>query len=60
MVEGLKCAPTPAPVSIPGVKLVPSLLAPGQLRESAIFEPVRECGFHDHLDQMGGFGRSVT
>ena len=32
-------------------------LAPGQERESAIFETVRECGFHDHLDQMGVVGR---
>ena len=32
-------------------------LAPGQERESAIFEIVRDCGFHDHLDQMGVFGR---
>ena len=32
-------------------------LAPGQARESAIFEIVRECGFHDHLDQVGVVGR---
>jgi hypothetical protein len=25
-------------------------LAPGQTRQSAIFEVVRDCGFHDHLD----------
>ena len=32
-------------------------LAPGQERESAVFEIARECGFHDHLDQAGVFGR---
>jgi hypothetical protein len=32
-------------------------LSPGQERESAIFEVARDCGFHDHLDQTGVFGR---
>ena len=33
------------------------LLAPGQQRESSIFEAVRTCGFHDHGDPTGLFGR---
>jgi hypothetical protein len=33
------------------------LLAPGAQRESAIFERVRSCGFHDHLDPTGVTGR---
>lgn len=33
------------------------LLAPGQQRDSSIFEAVRYCGFHDHLDPTGVAGR---
>jgi len=33
------------------------LLAPGQSRDSAIFESARTCGFHDHLDHTGLSGR---
>lgn len=33
------------------------LLAPGQQRESAVFENARSCGFHDHLDHTGIAGR---
>ena len=33
------------------------LLAPGQQRDSSIFEAVRSCGFHDHLDPTGVTGR---
>lgn len=33
------------------------LLAPGQQRESAVFESARSCGFHDHLDHTGLTGR---
>jgi plastocyanin len=32
-------------------------LAPGQQGDSAIFEAVRDCGFHDHLDPTGATGR---
>ena len=32
-------------------------LGPGQQRESAIFESVRDCGFHDHFDPTGVTGR---
>ena len=32
-------------------------LTPGQERASAVFEVVKDCGFHDHLDQTGVFGR---
>jgi plastocyanin len=32
-------------------------LSPGQNRTSAVFEVVRDCGFHDHLYQAGVFGR---
>jgi plastocyanin len=32
-------------------------LTPGQERASAVFEVVRDCGFHDHLDQTEVFGR---
>jgi plastocyanin len=32
-------------------------LAPGQQRESAIFEATRTCGWHDHLDPTGLVGR---
>jgi hypothetical protein len=33
------------------------LLAPGAQGESAVFERVRTCGFHDHLDPAGVTGR---
>jgi hypothetical protein len=33
------------------------LLQPGQQRDSAVFEAVRGCGFHDHLDPAGVTGR---
>lgn len=32
-------------------------LAPGQQGQSAIFEAVGNCGFHDHLDPTGVTGR---
>lgn len=32
-------------------------LVPGAERESAVFEGVRSCGFHDHLDPTGVTGR---
>ena len=32
-------------------------LEPGGQRESAVFERVRTCGFHDHLDPTGVTGR---
>jgi plastocyanin len=32
-------------------------LVPGQQRESSVFEAVRTCGFHDHLDHTGLSGR---
>jgi len=32
-------------------------LAPGQQRDSAVFETARTCGFHDHLDHTGLAGR---
>jgi plastocyanin len=33
------------------------LLAPGQQQDSAVFEAVRSCGYHDHLDPTGVVGR---
>jgi plastocyanin len=33
------------------------LLAPGQQHDSAVFEAVRSCGYHDHLDPTGVTGR---
>jgi plastocyanin len=32
-------------------------LSPGQKGETAVFETVRACGFHDHLDPTGVVGR---
>jgi hypothetical protein len=32
-------------------------LAPGQRGETAVFEAVRSCGFHDHFDPTGVQGR---
>jgi hypothetical protein len=40
----------------PAINAVGYLL-PGQQRQTRVFEAVRSCGFHDHLDPTGVTGR---